>query len=118
MKKITGDDGEDVEHVISKAFKRVHVLFQPISSCNISNVNALNYFKISDIIRERGKFDNRSYQGIEMNEACQLYLGNYSHIDSIDHLIKKIRMKYRCWKYWYSPMIHTMYLALVVAYGI
>ena len=53
-----------------------------------------------------------------MNEVRQLYLGTYSRIDSIDHLIKNCRMKYRCWKYLHSPMIHAMYLAVVVAYDI
>ena len=50
-----------------------------------------------------------------MNEARKLYLGVYPRIDSIDHLIKKIRVKYRCWNYWHLPMIRTMYLAAVVA---
>ena len=45
--------------------------------------------------RERGHFDNRRYWGIEMNEARQLYLGTYSRIDSIDHLVKNCRMEYR-----------------------
>ena len=50
-----------------------------------------------------------------MNEARQLYLGTYSHIDSIDHLIKNCRMKYRCWKYWHSPMIHSISIAVFLA---
>ena len=53
-----------------------------------------------------------------MNKARQLYLGTYSHIDSIYNLIKNCRTKYRCWKYWNSPNIHAMYLAVVVAYDI
>ena len=58
------------------------------------------------------------YRGIDMNEVRQLYLGTYSRIDSIDHFIKNCSMKYRCWKYWNSPNIHAMYLAVVVAYDI
>ena len=56
------------------------------------------------------------YRGIDMNEVRQLYLGTYSRIDSIDHLIKNLSMEYRCCKYWQSPIIHSMYLAVVVAY--
>ena len=51
-----------------------------------------------------------------MNKARQLYLRTYSRIDSIDHLIKNFRMKYRCWKYWHSPMIHVVSLEVVVDY--
>ena len=89
----TGDYGEDVEHIIRKAFQHVHVSFQSTSSCNISNVNALKSRKTSDISRERGQFYNRRYWGIEMNEARQLYLGTYSRIDFIDNLIKNCHMK-------------------------
>ena len=68
------------------------------------------------MIRAIGKFGNRRYWVIHMHEARQLYLGTYSHIDSIDHLITNFHMKYRCWEYWYSPMIYAMSLAVVVDY--
>ena len=51
-----------------------------------------------------------------MNEARHIYLGTYSHIDSIDHFITNFHMKYRCCNYFHSPMIHAMYLSLVVDY--
>ena len=69
------------------------------------------------MIRERWHFDNRRYWGIRMNEARQLYLGTYSLIDSIYHLIKNCRMQYRCWKYWHLLIINAMYLAMSVAYN-
>ena len=47
------------------------------------------------MIREGGYFDNRRYWGIEMNEEHQLYLGSYSCIESIDHLIKTFHIKYK-----------------------
>ena len=53
-----------------------------------------------------------------MNAARELYLGTYSRIDSIDHLIKNCRMKYQSWKNWHSPMLHATSLAIVVAYDI
>ena len=71
---------------------------------------------MSAMIRARGQFDNRRYWGIEMNEVRQLYLGNYSHIDSIYHLITNCHIKYRCWEYWHSPIIHAMSIAVVVDY--
>ena len=77
VEKRTFDYGEDVEHVICKAFKCVHVSFQSASYFNISTINALNDRKTPDMIRERWGFDNRRYCGIEMNEVRQLYLGTY-----------------------------------------
>ena len=56
------------------------------------------------------------YWGIEMKKARQPYLGTYSHVDYIDHLITNCHMKYRCWNYWRSPMIHAMSLSVVVSY--
>ena len=99
VEKITCYNEEDVEHVTSKAFQHVHVSFWSTSSFNINTINTLNNCKLSDIIRTRGQCDNMRYWGIEMNEARQLYIGTYSHIDFIDHIIKNCRMKCRCWKY-------------------
>ena len=97
-------------------YRRVNVSFQSTSSCNISTVNALHQCKLSVTKRERGMSDNKRSWGIEMNAARELYLKTYSRIDSIDHLIKNCRLKYRSWKYWHSPMLHATALAIVVAY--
>jgi len=102
----------------NESFKKVHVSFQSTSSCNIQTVNALNECKLSVSKRTRGINDNRRTWGIEMNAARELYLGTYSRIDSIDHLIKNCRLKYRSWKYWHSPMLHATSLAIVIAYDI
>ena len=51
-----------------------------------------------------------------MDKARQIYLGTYLRIDYIDHLIKNFRMKYRCRKYYHSPMLHEMYIEVVFAY--
>ena len=53
-----------------------------------------------------------------MNEARELYLGTYSRIDSIDHLAKNLKVSYLSWKYWHSPMLHGLSLAVVVAYDL
>ncbi len=59
---------------------------------------------------------NKRTWGFEMNPARELYLGTYSRIDSIDHLMKNCRLKYQSWKYWHSPMLHATALAIVIAY--
>jgi len=102
----------------SSPYRRVHVSFQSTSSCNIGTVNALNQCSLTVHKRERGYNENKRIWGIEMNAGRELYLGTYSRIDSIDHLIKNCRLKYRSWKYWHSPMLHVTSLAIVVAYDI
>ena len=102
----------------SLPYRRVHVSFQSTSSCNIGTVNAINECMLTIHKRERGYNENKRTWGIEMNSGRELYLGTYSRIDSIDHLIKNCRLKYRCWKYWHSPMLHITSLAIVVAYDI
>jgi hypothetical protein len=101
-----------------KAYVRVHTTFQSTSSCNISTVNALNECGMYVRKRERGRKANKRFWGIEMNDARELYLGTYSRIDSMDHLIKNASMFYRSWKYWHSPMLHGKSLAVVVAYDL
>jgi hypothetical protein len=101
-----------------KGYVRVHTTFQSTSSCNISTVNALNECSMYVRKRERGRKENKRFWGIKMNDARELYLGTYSRIDSIDHLIKNANMFYRSWKYWHSPMLHGKSLAVVVAYDL
>ena len=101
-----------------ESYRRVHVSFQSTSSCNISTVNALSECSLTVAKRERGAMNNKRTWGIEMNAGRELYLGTYSRIDSIDHLIKNCRLKYRSWKYWHSPMLHATSLAICVAYDI
>jgi hypothetical protein len=101
-----------------KGYVRVHTTFQSTSSCNISTVNALNECGMYVRKRERGRGENKRCWGIEMNDARELYLGTYSRIDSIDHLIKNANIFYRSWKYWHSPMLHGKSLAVVVAYDL
>ena len=53
-----------------------------------------------------------------MNEPCHLYLKTYGGVDTIDALIKKCHVGYRCRKYWHSAMLHGFALAVVMAYDI
>ena len=59
--KITGDNGEGVEHVIRKAFQCAHVLFQSTSSCNIRTENSLNGCTMSEMFGPIGQFYNRRH---------------------------------------------------------
>ena len=99
-----------------KDYHLVHVSFQSTSSCNFTTVNALNTCKVGIEKRERGRGKNKMVWGIEMNHAWKLYLNTYSKIDVMDHLIQNCRIFYRSWKYWHSPMLHAMAMAIVVAY--
>ena len=113
VKIVTADEAAN-----RKGYVRVHTTFQSTSSCNISTVNALNECGMYVRKRERGRKENKRSWGIEMNDARELYLGTYSRIDSIDHLIKNANIFYRSWKYWHSPMLHGKSLAVVVAYDL
>ena len=75
-------------------YTKVHVSFQSSSSCNLATVNALNECTLIVNKSTQGYNQNKCTWGIEMNVACELYLGTYSRIDSIDHLIKYCCMKY------------------------
>jgi hypothetical protein len=104
------NETDDVEYV------RMHCSFQSTSSCNFTTVNALNECDLEVRRKERGRKESKRYWGIEMNDARKLYLGTYSRIDSIDHLIKNAHLFYRSWKYWHSPMLHAKALGALVAW--
>ena len=101
----------------SQKYVRLHCSFQSTSSCNFTTVNALNECNLTVQRKERGHQESKRYWGIEMNDARTLYLGTYSRIDSIDHLVKNANLFYQSWKYWHAPMLHGKALAVVVAAG-
>ena len=115
-KKVKVNDRDKEEGL--KDYERVHVSFQSTSSCNFSTVNSLNSCNINIAKKERGIGKNKRVWGIEMNPARELYLGTYSCIDSINHLIKNCHIGYRSWKYWHAPMNHGKALVVVIAYDI
>ena len=99
-----------------KAYTRTHVSFQSTGSTNLSSVNALNSNGLFIAEKKRGTGDELRRWGIEMNAARYLYLKTYGTIDTIDSMIKRCHVGYRCRKYWHSPMNHGLSLAVVVAY--
>ena len=55
------------------------------------------------------------------NENNNVESGSDTEIEPTDkfrdgHLIKNCCMKYSCWKYWHSPMLHVVSLAIVIIY--
>ena len=99
-----------------KDFKVVILSFQSMSSTNFMTVNSLSACKNFIESRQRGRGESKSWYVIEQNMGRVLYLLTYSHIDSIDHLIKNARLFYQSWKYWHSPANHAKALAIVAAY--
>ena len=99
-----------------KAYHRIHTPLQLTSLCNISTVNALN--KCVFWLRKKEFWTGKSKRvwGIEINSARNLYLQSYYCIDCMDHMIKILRLFYRSWKYWHSPMLHREAMVVVVAY--
>ena len=51
-----------------------------------------------------------------MNDARALYLGGYSAVDSIDHLLKNWDISYQTWKWYHSPMRHAKAFSSVMAF--
>jgi len=100
----------------NKEYTRAHVSFQSAGSTNFSTVNALNSCRLFVSERKRGNGRDERKWVIEMNDARYLYLKTYGTIDTIDSLIKKCHLGYRCRKYWHSAMLHGIALVVVVAY--
>src|SRR5210317_1896359 len=100
----------------NKAFTRAHVSFQSTGSTNLSTVNAINSNCLFVAERRRGTGDELRRWGIEMNAARHLYLKTYGTIDTIDAMIKRCHIGYRCRKYWHSAMNHGLAMVVVVAY--
>lgn len=72
-----------------KPYVRSHCSFQSTGGANIATVNA-RMDKVSLYVRPKshGRGDQKRCYGIEINEGRALYLGSYSAIDSIDHLLE------------------------------
>ena len=60
----------------------------------------------------------KRWYGLETNQGRTLYLGTYSSVDSVDHLIKNVNLLYCLWKWWHAPMRLCKSLCVVQAYFI
>ena len=76
-------------------------------------------FPLADLyvsLKSRGKGPNRRAWGIEQNEARATYLGHYYGVDNVNQMIKNSKIRYTTWKYWHSPFLHTLSMAVIAAY--
>ena len=93
-----------------------HVSFQSTGGTNISSVNALSSVSLYVRERNKGRGSGKRRWGIEMNEARETYLKNYSAVDKIDQMLLGWDVTYKSWKWWHAPMRHGKAIALSMAY--
>ena len=46
----------------------------------------------------------------------EIYLKHYLGVDSLDHMIKNTGIKYFTHRYWHSPYLHALSLAVIALY--
>ena len=99
-----------------RAYVRTHVSFQSTGSTNISCVNALSECVLRVHQKSLGSDPDKRWYGLEKNQARANYLGLYSSVDSVDHLIKNVELKCCLWKWWHAPMRLAKLLVMVQFY--
>jgi hypothetical protein len=78
-----------------KDYVLCHASFQSTGGANISTVNALSL--VDSYVRKhnKGRGPHQRTWGIEMNEALETYLKNYSAVDKIDQMLLGWDLTYR-----------------------
>jgi hypothetical protein len=66
----------------------------------------------------KGRGQQKRTWGIEMNEAQETYLKNYSAIDKIDQMLLGWDLSYRSWRWWHAPTRHAKAFAMSMAYSL
>jgi hypothetical protein len=74
-----------------------HVSFQSTGGTSISTVNALLLVDLYVRDRSKGRGQQKRTWGIEMNEAQERYLKNYSVVDKTDQMLLGWDFTYRSW---------------------
>ncbi len=94
------------------------VSFQSTGGTNISTVNAL--LLVDSYVRDcsKGRGQQKRTWGIEMNEARETCLKNYSLVDKIDQMLFGWDLTYRSWRWWYAPTRHEKEIAISMAYSL
>ena len=111
VKHVTQPTGSD-----KKDYTLTHVSFQSTGGTNISSVNALSENVLYVRERRRGRGEQQRRWAIEMCNARELYLKNYSAVDKIDQALINWRVTYRSWRWWHAPMRHGKAIAMSMAY--
>ncbi|MFM8622856.1 MAG: hypothetical protein ACKOB3_05715, partial [Holophagaceae bacterium] len=113
VKHVEQEEGSE-----KKNYTLTHVSFQSMGGTNISSVNALSENVLYVRERKKGRGEQQRKWGIEMCNARELYLKNYSAVDKIDQALINWRVTYRSWRWWHAPMRHGKALAMSIAYQI
>ncbi len=92
------------------------VSFQSTGGTNISTVNALSLVDLYVGDRSKGRGQQKRTWGVEMNEAREAYLKNYSAVDKIDQMLLRWDVTYRSWRWWHAPTRHAKAIAMSMAY--
>ena len=100
----------------TKAYTKTHVSFQSTGATNISGVNNLPSCGLYVTQRQRGRGVNKRVWGIEQNEGRATYLSQYFAVNNVDHMISIAMIRYICWKYWHSPYLHALSIAVVACF--
>ncbi len=66
----------------------------------------------------KGRGQQKRTWGIEMNEAQETYLKNYSAVDKIDQMLLGRDFTYRSWQWWHAPTRHAKAIAMSMAYSL
>ncbi len=84
VKHVKQPDSDTVNE--KKDYNHCHVSFQSTGGTNISTVNALLLVDLYVQDCSKGRGQQKRTWGIEINEARETYLKNYSAVDKIDHI--------------------------------
>ncbi len=101
-----------------KVYVLCHVSFQSTGGTNISTVNALSLVDLYVQDCSKGRGQQKRTWGIEMNEAQETYLKNYSAVDKIDQMLLHWDLSYRSWRWWHAPTRHAKAIAMSMAYSL
>jgi hypothetical protein len=85
VKNVKHQDSDRVTD--KKDYVLCHVSFQSTGGTNISTVNTLLLVDLYVRDRSKGRGHQKRTWGIEMNEAQETYLKNYSAVDKIDQML-------------------------------
>jgi hypothetical protein len=96
----------------------LHVSFHSTRGTNISTVNALSLVDLYVHKRNKGRGQQKRTWGIEMNDARETYLKNYSAVDKIDQILLGWDLTYRSWRWWHAPARHVKAIAMSMAYSL
>jgi hypothetical protein len=81
-------------------------------------INALLLVNLYVPDRSKGRGQQQRTWGIEMNEARELYLKNYSAVDKNDQMLLGWDFTYRSWRWWHAPNRHAKAIAMSMAYSL